>query len=368
MLPLMSPSSIAFDVGPLAGRRTGVGRAVAAMLEALQADDQVELMQYLTSFRAPRLTNQIRLPYPASLAHRAWARFELPRADRFLAPAQLIHGTNYVVPPSRLPRVVSVYDCWFLHHPDQARPAVRRAGRVLLRSLRSGAVAHTSSLATADSLRTIVPDAQIRTVKLAALELSEPPSQCPLLELKGVPFVVSIATLEKRKNLTALVAAFAEVAAIHHDLQLVLAGADGDDRGAIDAAIDQLPAAAARRVLITGFIDDERRSWLVHHARVVAYPSLDEGFGFPLLDAMRAGTPIVASTAGSIPEIVGDAALLVAPGDVVGLAQALDRALVDDDERRRLASAGIHRLQSFSWSKTAAQLAALYADVIGGNA
>src|SRR5690606_18202264 len=115
--------------------------------------------------------------------------------DGRLSPATLLHGTNYVVPPSRLPRVVSVYDCWFVRHPDQAHPDVVRAGRVLTRALARGAVAHASSAATAAAIGELFPAAEVRTVHLAPIPLPAPAAGCPIAELDGREFVVAIGTL-----------------------------------------------------------------------------------------------------------------------------------------------------------------------------
>lgn len=351
---------VAFDVGPLHGRRTGIGRAVAALAAALEQRDDVELRPYVTSWRARPAAGTLRLPLPAAVAHRWWRWCDHPRADRWLGGAEVVHGTNYVVPPSRLPRLVSVYDCWFLTHPDQAHPDVVRAGAVLRRSLEHGAVAVCSSDATARVLRAVVPGATVRTVHLGALPLAAPTPVCPVAELDGAEFVVSVATLERRKNLPRLVEAFGLLGAERRDLRLVLAGGDGDDRAAVDRAIDRLAPEVGNRVLLTGFVDDAVQSWLLRAARVVAYPSLDEGFGFPLLDAMQAGTPVVASTAGSIPEVAGDAAITVRADDVPALADALRRALDDDQERARLVAAGHRRVAMFTWPATAAAMAELY--------
>ncbi len=351
---------VGIDVGPLHGRRTGIGHAVAALVEALAARSDVEMLPYLLSARARPDGSTRRLPLPAALAHRLWGRVDHPRVDRWMGGAELIHGTNYVVPPSRLPRLVTVYDCWFLLHPDQAHPAVVRAGAVLERALATGAVVHASSAATAAVVEQLFPGVEVHTVVLGSLALPAPAVRCPIPELDGPEFVVSVATLERRKNLPRLVAAFGLLAAERPDLRLVLAGADGDDRVAVDRAIDRLHPDAGHRVLLTGFVDDSTRSWLLHHARVMAYPSLDEGFGFPLLDAMQARVPIVASSAGSIPEVTADAALLVAPTDEVALAGALRRALDDEAERARMIAAGAAQVQQFSWQHTADAMAALY--------
>jgi glycosyltransferase involved in cell wall biosynthesis len=271
-----------------------------------------------------------------------------------------VHGTNYVVPPSRLPRLVSVYDCWFLLHPDQAHPAVVRAGTVLARSIAAGATVHCSSDATAATLRRLFPGVDTCTVHLGALPLAAPPTTCPIPELDGPEFVLSTATLERRKNLPRLIEAFGLLAHQRRDVRLVLAGGDGDDRPRIEAAIDALDPEVSQRVLLTGFVDDAVRSWLLHHARVLAYPSLDEGFGFPLLDAMQAHVPVVAARAGSIPEVAGDAAVLVPVDDTSALAEALHHVLDDDAARARLVAAGLERVATFTWHATAASMASLY--------
>jgi glycosyltransferase involved in cell wall biosynthesis len=350
---------VGFDIAPLYGERTGIGFAVDALRTALRQRNDVELREYLVSFRARRSAGAQRLPLPAALAHRLWARFGWPSADRWLGDATLLHGTNYVVPPSKLPRLVSVYDCWFLRNPRDAQPAVDRAGKVLRRAVASGAVVHTSSHASAQAVRELLPGARVATVHLGALDLPPPPSRAPIRDLDGAPFVLAVGKLERRKNLPTLVKAFGELTGAHPELQLVLAGSDGDDRAAIDNAVDSL-GSASNRVSFAGRIDDEVRSWLLHHTSVLAYPSLDEGFGFPLLDAMQAGVPIVGSNAGSIPEVGGGAVLLSEPSDVATLASNIGAALTDSAVRRRLIEAGNARWREFTWQRCADELTDVY--------
>ncbi len=111
---------------------------------------------------------------------------------------------------------------------------------------------------------------------------------------------------------------------------------------------------------LPGRVDDTAKAWLLQRAVALAYPSLDEGFGFPLLEAMAADTPVVASTAGSIPEVAGDAALLTPPDDTAALAHALARVLEDEAVRAELVAAGRRRLDAFTWTTTAQSMAALY--------
>jgi glycosyltransferase involved in cell wall biosynthesis len=179
--------------------------------------------------------------------------------------------------------------------------------------------------------------------------------------------VLAIGTLERRKNLPTLVRAFGELADQHPDLSLVLAGGDGDDTAAIAAAIDALGAGLSQRVLRTGRVDEHARSWLLRHATALAYPSLDEGFGFPLLDAMQAEVPVAASNAGSIPEVAGGAALLCDPMDHVALAGHL-RALLDDEaERERRVQLGRDRWPEFHWQRCAEEMVHLYGRAMRGD-
>lgn len=363
----MATLTVAFDTGPLHGQRTGIGLAVQSMHDALSARDDVDLLEYVLSFRARLADGTCRLPLPAALAQRAWGRTDLPRADRWLHGAAVVHGTNYVVPPSRLPSLVSVYDCWFLRHPEAAGADVRRAGAVLRRAIERGAVVHTSSHATEAVVRDLFPGAAVRTVHLGPLPLAPPAATAPVPELDGRPFIVAIGTLERRKNLPTLVRAFGRLAADHPECRLVLAGSPGDDSAAVRAAIDGLGPALAPRVMLTGRVDDGVRGWLQHHATVLAYPSLDEGFGFPLLDAMQAGVPVVASTAGSIPEVAGDAAVLCPADDELALASALSRVLTDTELRTRLVAAGQRQWRTFSWQRCADELVDLYRLVLRGE-
>jgi glycosyltransferase involved in cell wall biosynthesis len=359
----MDPLRVAFDVGPLCGPRTGVGHAVAAMRDALAQRDDVTLAEYIVSFRSRPPEGAGRLPVPAAVAHRMWSHADRPRLDRFLARADVVHGTNYVVPPSKAARVVSVYDCWFLRYPDLANDAVHRAGRVLRRAVERGATVHASSASTAAAVGELFPGARVAMIPLAALPVPEPSADPPIPRLVGATYIAAVGTLERRKNLPLLIEAFGLLAAEHDDVLLVIAGADGDDRPAVNAAIDLLDRAVARRVVLTGRVDEAARSWLLRHAAVLAYPSLDEGFGFPLLDAMQVGVPIVASDRGSIPEVCGAAGLLCGADDAVALAANIVLATTDDAVRARLTAAGVAQVARFSWERCAADLATLYASV-----
>jgi glycosyltransferase involved in cell wall biosynthesis len=365
--------SVAIDAGPLHGPRTGVGNAVAWTLDAL-ADGEpehgdVELLTYVTSMRATRRDGQRRLPIPAALALRMWAH-RSPNMDRLMGSPDVVHGTNYVVPPTRCPQLVSVYDCWFLDHPEDATPDVRRSAAVLHRAVANGAHVVTSSDATTERVRELLATDRVRTIHLGppppiTFEVTgevaaEAPSPTTLRGIGTDPFVLALGTLERRKNMTTLIAAFVRLAQEHSTVRLVLAGAVGNDIESITLAIEALDTKIAARIVRTGPVDQQTKSWLLQNARALAYPSLDEGFGFPILEAQQAGAAVVASTSGSIPQIAGAAALLSPPLDSEALAANLFWVLTNDDMHAKLIRLGRSNVLRFSWSDTASKLADTY--------
>ena len=169
----------------------------------------------------------------------------------------------------------------------------------------------------------------------------------------SAPFILAVGTLERRKNMPTLVAAFGRLAREHPNVKLVMAGAVGNDADAVNRSIARLEPAIAERVIRTGPVDDAHETWLLHHARALAYPSLDEGFGFPILEAQLLGTPVVASTAGSIPEIAGAAALLSPAHDPEALAANLYWIVSNDEMYAKLVRRGHANVARFSWADTA---------------
>lgn len=370
---------MAFDIGPLHGHRTGVGTAATEIVDGFarryaagrtgDAAEVVKLLPYVLSARAPTRPGDRRLPVPAALAHRLWSHADWPSVDRWLGAVDVIHGTNYVVPPSRIPSLVSVYDCWFLTHRELASAAAARAGAVLRRRVGRGAHVHASSNATAVAVGSLLGTDRVTTVHLGRPNVPPAPERAPVSGLPAGPFIAAIGTRERRKNLPRLIEAFDLLTAEAglDDLALVIAGAQGDDDDAIAAAMSSLRSPARRRAWLLGPIGDTTRSWLLHRASAIAYPSLDEGFGFPVLEAQTVGVPIVASPAGSIPEIGGEGVEYVDPLDPADIARGLARVLGDSGRRAELQAAGTANLGRFSWDDTVDGLARLYTSLARGE-
>ncbi len=363
---------VAFDVGALHGHRTGVGNAVTWLLDALEDHDGVDIVPYVTSLRAPVSPPERRLPLPAAFAHRLWGRVSQPPMDRWLGSPDVVHGTNYVVAPARCARVVSVYDCWFLEHLDLASPDVRRAGDALRRAVADGAHVVTSSAASTDRVRSLLQTERVRTIHLGpprpaacATNASRPADPQLAERFADRRFVLSLGTIERRKNLPVLAAAFERVAAEVPEVVLAIAGASGDAAAELDRQVAGLDPDVAGRIVRLGPVDEPSKRWLLQHATVLAYPSRDEGFGFPILEAQQSGVPVVASSAGSIPEVAGNGALLSLPDDVEALAANLHWALTSEEVRERLVGRGRANLARFSWAATADAYVTMYRELAG---
>lgn len=355
------PFDLAIDAGPLYGHRTGVGVAVDGMIESLGGRDDVSLDPYLVSFRSAPNAGHRKLPLPGIVASHLWAHSDRPSADRWLGGADVVHGTNYVAPPSSRPTVISVYDCWFLANPSEAAPIVRRAAAVLRRRVAAGAWVHASSDATARAARE-----SLGTERVVAIHLGPPPAvpagdrPVPhgLDHLSGEQFVVAIGTEERRKDLPTLIDAFGQLDL--PEARLVLAGAPGDHSEQIEVAVERLDDSVRGRVHRLGPVDADTKHWLLRHASALAYPSLDEGFGFPILEAQAARTPVVAFDVGSVAEIAGDGASLVAVRTAEAFAETLRSVLDGTTSRLGLITAGQENVGRFSWASTADGLVDLY--------
>ena len=353
---------VAIDATPLLGQRTGVGAFVAGVLPELAARDDVDIAAYALSLRGgrdlpaelPAGVDSIPAPLPASALLRLWSCTDHPGLDRPLGRPDVVHGTNFVVPPTAGAAVVTVHDLTPVRFPDLATAATRRYPAVIRRAIRRGAFVHTPSRFVADEVGDHLGAAPERVRSIAH---GLPPLPSPVSGRSPVdgPYVLALGTVEPRKNLVALVRAFDELAPSHPDLRLVVAGPDGWASQVVEEAIVRSPHTM--RIDRIGYVPPEERTALLLGARVYAYPSVYEGFGLPPLEAMACGVPVVAAPAGALPEVLGDAALLTGPD---GLADALARALDDESLRATLIERGRARVASLSWDRCAAELTDLY--------
>jgi glycosyltransferase involved in cell wall biosynthesis len=351
---------VAIDAGSLLSPRTGVGRFVETLIDSLNGlpGHPIEVKPYVISLRGQMPPGTRRVPYHFRGAVTAWGSVGFPRMGA--RGAAVVHGPNYVVPPTNVASIVSVHDCWFLRNPETASGAIRLFGAALRRSVARGVVVHVPSAHTAREVKELLGATQVEVLPLGAPHVDR---DAPVPQMPGVtdrPYVIATATREPRKNLVRLVQAFGVVAARHADLELVLVGPEGSDQAAIDVAIRRLPGSLASRVSVLPYVSDSERDGLVRGAQVMAFTSLDEGWGYPALEAMALGTPVVAANAGSLPEVCGGAALLVDPLEVDAIADGLERALVDAELRQGLVDRGAVRVAAYAPQAVATGFAGLY--------
>ena len=364
---------MAVDTTALLDRPTGIGVYVGELVRGLGSRADVEARAFAVSFRGrnrladvvpPGVTVRSR-PLPARVARLAWQHADRPTAAWLAGATDVVHGPNYVVPPGGgAAEVVTVSDLSAVHFPEMCTPDVLQWPHLLGRALARGAWVHTISDSVGDEVRALHPDAADRVVAVP-LAVRRPAAPTPDTDairgrhLAGGPrYVLALGTVEPRKDLPSLVAAF-DVLAVHDpDLRLVLAGPDGPGVEALTAARDR--AAHRRRIVRLGWVDDHQRLALLRGASVLAYASHYEGFGLVPLEAIAAGTPVVATAVGALPEVLGDGGLLVPPGDVDALAEALGRVLADDALAADLLRRGDTRVDAYSWEATVDGIVALY--------
>ncbi|MGH2817507.1 MAG: glycosyltransferase family 4 protein [Actinomycetota bacterium] len=174
------------------------------------------------------------------------------------------------------------------------------------------------------------------------------------------PYILALGTLEPRKNLIRAIEAFARLET-DSQIPLVIAGAKGWKNDEVFAKTREL--GVEERVRFLGYVDEDERPPLLAEARLLVLPSLLEGFGIPVVEAMACGTPVVTSKAGGLPEAGGDAALYVDPTDVLGIRDGIAKALNDETLRRRMVATGLEHSRKFTWTRSGAKLAKLFGEV-----
>jgi glycosyltransferase involved in cell wall biosynthesis len=349
---------VAIDTTPLIGPRTGIGQFTAGLVDGLRAEaSQIEVVGFEMTWRGRTPGTK---PLPARPMRELWRRLDRPPIEWWTGPVDVVHGTNYVVPPTkRAVRLVSVHDLTSVRYPELCTADTRQFPALVLRALRGGAHVHCDSRFVADE---VIAWAACDPARVHVVAPGIPARVAPqtMARTDGPPYVLVLGTIEPRKDHATVLRAFATVAAHDADLRLVVAGADGWGSVAYDAALAMLAPAVQARVERRRNVDDAERDRLVAGARALAYPSIYEGFGFPPLEAMAAGVPVVATNVGSLPEVLGDAAALVRSGDADGLASALLRAHMDHGSRLEMIAQGKARAANFTWTRCAQEMVRVY--------
>jgi glycosyltransferase involved in cell wall biosynthesis len=283
-----------------------------------------------------------------------------PKVQAVTGSVDVIHATTFAIPPPSAPLVVTVHDLAFLDAPEHFTP---RGNRFFRRGLdlarRDAACIVCPSEATADDCRRNgFSDERVRVVPWGVT--SERATEADVVRTRDdleLPddYILWTGTVEPRKNLPRLLEAFLS---LDLDETLVLAGPEGwnEDLG-------PLVARAGQRVRSLGFVDPDSLRGLYAGAKVFCYPSLFEGFGLPVIEAMAQGAPVVTSSGTATEEAAGGAAVLVDPHDVGSIADGIRQVLGDDGLRERLGAAGKVRAAELTWDRCAERMHAIYRQV-----
>jgi glycosyltransferase involved in cell wall biosynthesis len=360
---------------PLREKKSGIGHytlELARALAALAPEHEFEVVSpspFPTTFTpAPNL--HFIDAHARGLRRRYWWPVGLPLYCRSASFA-LFHGTNFDLPYwTNCPTVLTIHDLSLLLFPQtHEEHLVRRARRVLPLMVRKATAIITPSetvkrelcehLGVSGDKVFAIPEAARVCFYPAPASETEPVRQRLGIQPE---FLLFVGTVEPRKNLLTLARAFGRIAKTHARIQLVIAGQKGWLSDDLMAYLEG--SEIHDRVLFTGHLSDDDLRALYSGCRVFVYPSLYEGFGLPLLEAMACGAPVVTSNVGSIVETVGPTAWLISPTDANELAQAITSLLDDAREREHRSALGIEHAKNFSWDRTAAATWEVYQQVL----
>lgn len=375
-------TTIGIDYTAAVHQSAGIGRYTREMIKALAARSPGPATEYHLfvadghkikmppqlgcnfSWHTTRLTKR--------WLERLWYRLHLPLwIEMWTGPVDLFHQPDFVLPRSRpgTPTILTVHDLSFVREPDSVMPGMTRHLNMWVPwSVKRADQVIAVSEATRQDLIELyhTPPEKITVIHHGVTPEFKPVENpfdlaavCQKYALDKTPFVLTLGTIQPRKNYRRLVQAFAQ---IDPPFTLVIAGNKGWHYDTIFKEVQEL--GLENRVYFPDFVDDSDLPALYSAASLFVYPSLYEGFGLPALEAMACGTPVVASNQSSLPEVVGEAGVLVDPRDVGAIAEAMSRVLSDESLNRQLSETGRRRAAHFSWDKVAADLLNLYETVL----
>ena len=364
------------DIQSALAQRAGVGRYTKTLVEhlgAMAGDD--ELCCFFFDFKrrgysgsVPNARMRSITWCPGRLAQGLWKTIRFPPFNWLAGAADVYHFPNFIIPPlTRGRAVVTIHDVSFLRFPEAAEPGnLRYLNAQIKRTIDRADLILTDSRFSAAEMQELlnVPAERIRAVHLGLTRNMLPPDDTARTEtLKAIninrPYVLFVGTLEPRKNVPFLIEVFEQMHGFDGDL--VIAGMRG---WKYEPILERLNASPRRdRIRYLDYVAEEDLPALYAGAELFLFPSLYEGFGFPPLESMRCGTPVVSSRAGSLPEVLGSAARYVDDYDPGHWATVVEQLWGNQDQRRTMREQGFRHATRYTWEETARQTWEAYRQV-----
>jgi glycosyltransferase involved in cell wall biosynthesis len=355
--------------------KAGIGQYILRLSQALaQIDNDDEFVLFASRKDSTRIVTQSNFRRQ-TLWTPSHHRFERQALSLELLPHSLdvLHSPDFIPPQHvRYPTIITVHDLAFLLYPRfMTRESARYYGQVDIAARQANHVIAVSQSTKRDTIRLLgVPEEKITVIHEAAHPLFTPVTNEEALartrERYRLPenFILFVSTIEPRKNLPTLLRAFRQLRDKYKtDAVLAIAGNRGWLADEVDHVIDELKLSEIVRFI--GGVPNDELVYLYNAARIFVWPTFYEGFGLPPLEAMACGTPVITSNVSSLPEVVGDAAMLINPEDVDGLTVTMWRVLSDEKLQREMRAKGLKRAQTFSWERAARETLAVYRLVAG---
>lgn len=355
--------------------QAGIGQYILRLTQALA---RIDRQDHFVLFKSRKDSTHL-VDQPNFKVQSLWTpshhRFERLAMSLELAPHPLdiLHSPDFIPPSSaRCPTVITVHDLAFLLYPRfLTRDSARYYGQVDLAARDADHIIAVSESTKRDTVNLLgVPENKISVIHEAAHPLFAPMSKQDALKQVHNQYrtsgdlILFVGTIEPRKNIPTLLKAFRYLKDNYRSqATLVIAGNRGWLVEEVDALIDQLGLEGSVRCL--GGVPNEELVYLYNASKLFVFPSIYEGFGLPPLEAMACGTPVIVSNTSSLPEVVGDAAWLVNPEDIEGLAVAIHRILSDDKLAAQMREKGLKRSAVFSWERAARETLEVYRKVAG---
>ncbi|MCU1256196.1 MAG: glycosyl transferase group 1 [Candidatus Angelobacter sp.] len=372
---MKNPIRVAWDNSLARRNLTGTGVYAARLLEHLAKEPDLALESFTGWPNTTRGGGILRRTFQVA-GSMAWVHLDLP-TRLWMGGFDLLHAPAFIAPiASPCPVVITIHDITYLLYPSHfSNWWIRYMKSVVPITVKSAAAIICGS---EHSKRDIVnayalPDSKVHVVPYGVDHQRFHPAavlDCSWARQLGIckGYVLHVGELSQRKNIPTLLRAVAYLRARGKwgDRQLVLAGTESPGmRGADEIHESILQLDLSTSVILAGRVPDENLPGLYATASLLVMPSLYEGFGFPVLESMAAGTPVVASNISSLPEVAGEAAILVSPHEVEELANAIADVLFNPGFAADLRSKGLARAQQFNWHRTAAETTQVYRSVVG---